>query len=481
MTTPLSVRKSICFFFALVFSVPMLQGQSQPSARRLNVLFIAVDDLNNSLGAYGHPVVKTPSIDRLASRGVRFDRAYCQYPLCNPSRTSLLSGRRPETTRIFSNDTPPRTHLKDIVFLPEYFRRHGYFTARVGKIAHGPFENAVAWDISESASGRAEAQTQNQQRPNQQRRDRERNTPGGLPVQWRATNNNDGQEPDGRTARRIVQLLQQNKDKPFFIAAGFHKPHLPWVAPKKYFDRYPPEKIKLPEEPPEHAQKTPPMARTRNPADDRMSDGQKRQAIAAYYACTSFMDAQVGLLLEAMDRLKLWDNTVVVFFGDHGFHLGEHGGLWRKMSLFEESARVPLIIAAPRIRTGVASPRFAEFVDLYPTLTDLAGLPAPRGMEGISLAPLLENPNRPWKKAAFTVVSRGKVFGRSVRTERYRYTEWGDEKIAELYDHQTDPHEHKNLVDDPAHAKALAEMRQLLKDGWRAALPATSDVKRSAS
>jgi uncharacterized sulfatase len=432
-------------------------------AKRMNVLFIAVDDLNTQLHCYGNALVQSPNIDRLARRGVLFRQAYCQYPLCNPSRTSLLSGRRPETTRIFDNNTPPRTYLKDVVFLPEYFRQHGYFTARVGKIAHGRFEDAVTWDVSENPRGggggakaRAAAPAKGE---------------GAMKLSYLATGNQDADEPDGRTARRVARLLEQNRDKPFFLGAGFHKPHLPFVAPKKYFDLYPPDKITLPENPPAHRAGIPPVALTRTKGDDELSDAEKRQVIAGYHAATSFMDAQVGVLLDALDRLKLSENTVVLLFGDNGFHLNEHG-LWRKMTLFEEAAGVPLIIAVPGKRAGAVCQRVAEFIDIYPTLAELCGLPAPQGMEGVSMTPLLDDPNRAWKKAAFTMVARGRgIFGHSLRTERYRYTEWSDEKTAELYDQQTDPHEYKNLATDPRHAATLAEMRRLMRAGWRGALP----------
>ncbi len=430
--------------------------------RKLNVLFIAVDDLNNSLGCYGHPLVKSPNIDRLAQRGVRFDRAYCQYPLCNPSRTSLLSGRRPDATGIVNNNQPPRTNLQDVIFLPEYFGQNGYFTARVGKVAHGAFEDAVKWDVSENP-GRKPAGGEDQVQQPQE---------GGLKLTWKATDNKDEDEPDGRTARRIAELIAKNKDKPFFIAAGFHKPHLPFVAPKKYFEMYPAEKIELPKEPADVRKDVPPIAFTATAGDEKMTDADKRQAIAAYFACVSFMDAQVGVLLDTMDRLKLWDNTVVVLWGDHGWQLGEHGGLWRKMTLFEESARVPLLVAAPGKKAGVASPRLVELIDLYPTLSELCGLKPAEGQEGTSFVPLLSEPERAWKKAAFTTVARGKnTMGRSIRTERYRYTEWGDEKAAELYDHDKDPQELHNLVKDPAHAETLGEMRRLLKEGYKGALP----------
>lgn len=443
-------------------------AQSRAASAKWNVLLIAVDDLNNRIGCYGDPVVQTPNMDRLASRGVRFDHAYCQYPLCNPSRTSLLSGRRPDTTQIFDNNTPPRTTLKDVVFLPEYFRQHGYFTARVGKVAHGKFEDAVTWDISESAPRRdfAGGPPRNP--------DPAAGQEGGLKLSWLPTDNRDEQEPDGRTARRIVQLMEQNKGKPFFLGAGFHKPHLPWVAPKKYFALYPPEKIQLPDTPADDRNDIPPIALTRTAGDETMTELDKKKAIAAYFAATSFMDAQVGVLLQAMDRLKLWENTVVILFGDHGWHLNDHLGLWRKMTLFEESARAPLIAVAPRKKAGVGCGRLVEFVDIYPTLTELCGLPLPKELEGASFVPLLEDPQRPWKKAAFTAVRRGRVLGRSLRTERYRYTEWESDEVAELYDHETDRHEFRNLARDPTHAGVKEQMKRLLHDGWRAALPGRS-------
>ncbi len=450
-------------------------ARAQQPSRKVNVLLIAVDDLNTALGTYGHPVVKTPNIDRLAARGVRFDRAYCQYPLCNPSRTSVLSGRRPDTTRVFDNTTPPRAHLGDVVLLPEHFKKNGYFTARVGKIAHGAFEKDVKWDVSESRAGApgggaGAGEARRPARAQARAQGGKGQGGGAAAIQWQATNNKDEDEPDGRVARRIAQLLEQNKDKPFFISAGFHKPHLPFVAPKKYFDLYPPEKITLPPGPADDRKDVPEIAFTRGPGDDTLAGDKKRQAIAAYYACVSFMDAQVGVILEAMDRLKLWDNTVVVFWGDHGFHLGEHGGLWRKMTLFEEVDRVPLLVAAPGRKGGVASPRLAELVDLYPTLAELCGLAGPGGLEGTSLVPLLDEPNRPWKQGAFTVVQRAGGLGRSVRTERWRYSEW-PKGGAELYDHQTDLREYTNLANDPKHTGTVAELKRLLSGGWQAALP----------
>lgn len=450
----------------------ILRSQSMRPPRRMNVLFIAVDDLNNRMGCYGDPVVRTPNIDRLASRGVRFDHAHCNYPLCNPSRTSLLSGRRPDTTRIFDNNTPPRTYLGNVVFLPEYFRQNGYFTGRVGKVAHGRFEDALTWDVSESSRPGPGARRAGRKAVDDKPQRKQPVAEGGIKLSWTMTDNKDEDEPDGHTARRIVELMDQHKDGAWFLGAGFHKPHLPWVAPKKYFDMYPPEKIQLPNTPPDDRDDIPPIALTHTAGDDEMTDLDKKKAIAAYHAATSFMDAQVGVLLEALDRRKLWDNTVVLLFGDHGWHLYDHLGLWRKMTVFEEVARAPLIVSAPGMRAGAGCPRLVEFVDIYPSLAELCGLPAAPGLEGTSFVPLLKDPQRQWKKAAFTQVRRGKgIMGRSVRTDRYRYTEWGDENVTELYDHEMDIHEFRNLARDAKASRLQAEMRRVLHSGWKAALP----------
>jgi len=428
-----------------------------------NVLMIAVDDLNNRIGCYGDPIVKTPHIDRLSHRGVRFDHAYCNYPLCNPTRTSLLSGKRPETTRIFNNNVQPRTYLGDAVFLPEYYKAHGYFTARVGKIAHGRFEQYVKWDISESRAGIPLAARRGN--PPDEDNTAAGNAEGGVKLSWTPTNRPDEKEPDGAAARRIAQLITEHKDKPFFIGCGFHKPHLPWVAPRKYFDMYKLDQIKLPNTPANDRDDIPPIALTHTKGDEQMTDDDRRHAILAYHAATTFMDAQLGVVLDTVDRHKLWDNTVVFLFGDHGWHLYDHLQLWRKMTVFEQAAHAPLIVHAPGRKQDAACPRLVEYVDLYPTLTELCGLPPAPGMEGSSFVPLLDNPQRPWKKAAYTMVARGRnSFGRSVRTERYRYTEWDDGKSGvELYDHEVDVNEWTNLAGNAKAAGVQKDMQQLLR------------------
>jgi len=461
--------------------------------KKLNVLFIVSDDLNCSLGCYGDKITQSPNIDRLAARGVRFDRAYCNYPVCNASRTSFLSGRRPETTKVLGNGTEPRITLgPDFKFLPEYFHDHGYFTASIGKISHPTFASAVKWDVQSDAQrgqdegdeetpaaktkakagdGKAklDAAAKLKRREAKAAQAAAKAAPGGeVPFGWQATSNDDADEPDGITARRVVKLLEQHKDGPFFIAAGFHKPHVPHTAPKKYFELYDAAKMPLPQEP-EHAKYIPQIAHPPKYFPE-LKPQQEQAIIQHYHAATTFMDAQVGLLLDTLDRLKLWDNTVVVFLGDHGWHLGEHDGFWAKMSLMEQSARAPLIIYAPGKKSNVAIPRLAEFVDLYPTLTDLCGLPLPAGLEGISLSPLLDDPSRSWKKAVFTVVSRPGGLGRAVRTETHTLLVWPNGS-EQLYDHARDPNEYENLAADTRLKQTADSLRELLSAGWRAALP----------
>jgi iduronate 2-sulfatase len=474
MSTGLSRRDLLKLPAAAPF---LLHGASG----RPNVLMIACDDLNTRIGCWGDPVAKTPNIDRLAARGMRFERAYCHYPLCNPSRTSLLSGLRPDTTKVLNNTTPPRTTIGNVTFLPEWFGQDGYFTAKIGKVAHGAFEDAVKWDISRPATPGPNAKRE----PGGQKKGKngkQVGEEGGIKLSWTHTDNKDEDEPDGHTARTIVEIMEQNLagkagaggGKPFFLGAGFHKPHLPWVAPKRYFDMYPPEQIHLPDTPANDRDDIPPIALTHTAGDDLLTDLDKKKCIASYHACTTFLDAQIGVLLDALDRNKLWDNTVVILWADHGWHLDEHLGLWRKMTVFEEASHVPLIVAAPGMQRGAVCRRLAEWTDIYPTMTQLCGLANPPGLEGISLVPLLKDPARPWKKAAATVVKHRDVLGRSVRTERYRYTEWGSPQVAELYDHEQDPYEFTNLAMDSKSATLRQDLRRfLVPGGWKAALPST--------
>ena len=454
------------------------------AASRYNVLFIAIDDLNVSLGCYEHPLVKSPNIDRLAARGVRFDRAYCQYPLCNPTRCSLLSGLRPDTSRIYDNATPIRKPFPDIVTLPQMFKNQGYFSARVGKIYHYGVPGQIG------TSGMDDPPSWNQfVNPRGRDKDDEADvinfTPDrglGSSLSWMEANGADGEQTDGKVAAEAIRLLEERGDKPLFLAVGFYRPHVPDIATKPYFDMYPLEKVTLPKEPPGHIANIPPAALTTRPLNYGLPEEKLRLFKRAYLASVSFVDAQVGKVLDALERLKLADNTIVVLWGDHGWSLGEHGQ-WQKRLLFEEVARVPFIIALPKARVTGVSPRTVEFVDIYPTLADLCGLTPPLNLEGRSLRPLLENPKAHWTKPAITQVVRNEggrhYMGYSVRTERWRYSEWnGGAAGAELYDHEADPHEYQNLAKDPKYASQVAELKALLPKAKATDLSARAGKKK---
>lgn len=440
-------------------------------AKKPNVLLLICDDLNNSLGCYGHAEAKSPNIDKLAAKGVRFDRAYCQFPLCNPSRASFLTGRQPETTRSLDNGTHFRKAIPDVVTMPQAFQKAGYYVARVGKLYHygvpgqigtDGFDDKPSWLEVVNPRGRDKDDEDMVIQLHNQRK-----SMGGS-LSYLSAVGTDEEQTDGKGAAAAIRLLEQHKDKPFFLGCGFYRPHVPCVAPKRYFDMHPLERMALPKEPAGHMDAVPPAALTVRPPNYGLKDSQLKEFLQAYHASVTFVDAQVGKVLDALGRLKLADNTIVVFISDHGWLLGEHGH-WQKMSLFEESARVPMIVYVPKGNgNGKVSPRTVELLDLYPTLADLCGIPAP-GTQGKSLRPLLDDPRAEWKKPAYTVVSRGAYakgtgfLGRSIRTERWRYTEWDEgKKGAELYDHDADPKEYKNLAKDAKYQDVAAEMKKLL-------------------
>ena len=467
---------------------------STASAARPNVLFIAVDDLRPELGCYGRSV-QSPNIDRLARDGTLFERAYVQCALCMPSRVSVLTGRRPDTTGVVDFSVRFRDVLGDVVTLPQHFKNNGYHAAALGKIFHR--DDPISWSEPLWRSNRPEYHSEfGKQVIAWTKEDHRRLTyvwdlgdgiektkrPGGLP--WEAPQVADNALRDGHIADAAIAKLTELKDKPFFLAVGFHKPHLPFIAPKKYFDQYDPDSIALATNP--FPPRDAPKFATYNWNDLRhyygipdvgpVSDRQARELKHAYLACVSFTDAQVGRLLRTLNSLGLADNTIVLLWGDHGWQLGEHG-MWDKHSNFETSTHAPLIVRVPGQQPG-RTRALVELVDIYPTLCELCDLTLDDGLEGDSFAPLIRDPNVPWKSAAFSQYQRvipgyGNVargMGYSMRTDRYRFTEWvvpGTDFFAyELYDHQSDPDENVNLAASADQQPLVAQLKAKLRRGW---------------
>ncbi len=455
------------------------------AADRCNVLFIAADDLRNDLAVYGHPLVKTPHLDRLAARGVTFNRAYCQQALCNPSRTSLMTGRRPDTLGIWDLPKHFREVDPNIVTLPQHFKNNGYFTQNIGKVYHNWRQEIQGDPQSWSVPAKLHFNTHYADKP-QVDGELPRNFAifPRTPNRWRTEILDVPDEAyfDGRVSRLAVEALKQRAaaDQPFFLAVGYWNPHLPFNPPKKYWDLYDPadfapaENSQPPENCPEIALHNGRELLGTGKGRQELTREQNIELLRGYLAGISFLDAQVGRLLDELDRQKLTDSTVVVFWSDHGFHLGEHS-LWCKTSNFELDARVPLIIAPPDCSSaGAKTDSFAELLDLYPTLAELCDLPKPAGTEGTSLVPVVRDPETSVKPAAWTqhprpayVKDKPEVMGVSVRTDRYRYTEWrdfstGDVVAAELYDHDSDPDENHNVVASPPDAAAFVTAKRLL-------------------
>lgn len=448
----------------------------------LNVLFIAVDDLNVRLGCYGVPHIRTPHIDALADRGVRFDRAYCQYPSCGPSRTSVLTGLRPQSTGVLNNRTHFRDTLPTAVTLPQWFRQHGYVTARVGKIFHqnnptdigtSGLDDPLSWDEVINPRGRDKDEehlltvyTPELPLPDQ--------------MAFLAAEGLDSEQTDGKVADATMGLIRKHHGRPFFFAAGFYRPHLPSIAPKKYFELYDLDRTPLPALPTRYRERVPPAALASTPRwpNFGVSQLQARECILAYEATISFVDAQIGRLIDALDELNLTNRTVIVLWSDHGYHLGEHG-LWRKNSLFEESCRAPLIIQSPGSRQGGVCPAPVELVDIFPTVCEAAGIGLPERLEGLSLMQQLHEPSAARNRPAFSEVHFQDVPGRSIRTTDWRYTEWGPQGVdgSELYDHHRDPLEMNNLAGDPAYSRERDQLRHELRMHFASQEPAEKNLR----
>ena len=452
---------------AAVFTTGLLPNLSAKVTGQYNVLFIIVDDLRPLLGCYGHPEMHTPNIDALAKRGTLFNRAYCQYPLCNPSRSSIVTGLRPDTTSVLDNSADFRQHLPAAVTLPQHFKAHGYHTQGIAKIYH-VYErqnNLDEWSVRSWGPRSSSID--------------EATTPS-----WQALDVADHELREGRTANKVVEVLEQIQSKRFFLAVGFLRPHLPYNAPRKYYDLYNSQNFNIPANvsTPKDA---PRLARTYWPEikgyqdfpseTTAVSDAKLLELIRAYAASISYVDALIGRIFEQMDALRLTQNTVVVFVGDHGYHLGEHR-TWSKDTLFEVALRTPMLISVPGQQPN-RTEALTELVDIYPTLCDACQLPIPPQLEGLSLMPVIAQPERSWKTAAFSQRRRNTVDGYSMRTERYRYTEWGNngDLGQELYDYHVDPDETVNIAYLPENSELVAQLSEQLRAGWRAALPDTSE------
>ena len=480
---------SQAILFCTVIGTCLACGPVQGSeVNRPNILFIAVDDLAPSLHCYGDLVARTPHIDKLAASGVRFDRAYNQLPLCNPTRASVMTGMRPDTIKVYDLDRHFREEVPDAVTLSQLFMRNGWWAGRVGKIYHynvpasigtDGFDDPPSWQQTVNPKGRDktdEALIFNA----------EPHRKISAALSWLAAEGTDEEQTDGMITTEAIKLMAVRKNEPFFLGVGFFRPHTPYVAPKKYFEMYPLKDMRLPYAPKDDRDDIPTAAFAHNcPVPHYgLAELTLRKALQAYYATISFVDAQVGRLMTALDDLNLTKNTIVVLWSDHGYHLGEHNGIWQKRTLFEQSARSPLIIRAPGMKgNGTATTRIVEFVDIYPTLTELAGLKNPQGLEGRSLKPLLQDPLTEWNGTAITQVLRPAdqrlpepVMGRSIRTSRWRYSDWAEgEAGVELYDHASDPMEFSNLALQPnADTKAVMKrLRKLLEQKASGKVPTT--------
>jgi arylsulfatase A-like enzyme len=511
--------KNIFILFLICTSAGLLtKCSTSDESNPPNILFIAVDDLRPELGCYGNEYVKSPNIDRLAENGIVFTQSYCQSAVCNPSRASLLTGLRPDRIKVWDLRTDFRDNTPDVITLPQHFKNNGYNTVGIGKIYHNTLPDSLSWSEpklhiqgypfdpdavyrNEKNVAALEKRKQKIIAEGKEQRYIDRIGEWYLKdVAYEIVDASDDVYFDGAQTDVAIEKIEElsNKEKPFFFAIGFYRPHLPFNVPIKYWDMYKRENIPLAEN--DYVPKDAPLMAINNlrelrgytdfktipfPGDGQLNEDQTRALKHGYLASVSYIDAQVGKLINKLKELRIDDNTIIVLWGDHGWKLGEHAS-WCKMTNYEIDTKVPLIYSTPQLRgKSIKSKRLIEFVDVYPTLCELAGISIPETLEGISSVPLFENPDRSWKKAAFSQFLREGIWiapdgieymGYSIRTEEYRYTEWvnweSNELAAiELYDHTKDPHENINIAELEGNKSIIKELAESLKLGWRVALP----------
>jgi len=467
----------VIFVLAGIFAVPgVVSAKSKP-----NVLFIICDDLNNDMGMYGHPMVKTPNLDRLAGEGIRFNNTYCQYPLCGPSRASFMTGLYPDQTGIVRNAIYLRQALPDVVSMSQHFINNGYAAIRIGKIYH----YNVPADIGKDGHDDPASWTEKHNFYGRDKKDEDKVftlVPGkyGGTLSWLSADGTDDEQTDGMGANKAVDILKKyaKNKKPFFLAMGLFRPHTPYVAPHKYFNMYDRKLIRVPSVPSKYYETIPEAARywlLRKKDQVNLPKETAKKAIQAYYASISFADAQIGKILRTLDETGLRDNTIILFTSDHGYHMGEHG-TYQKTTLFENAARVPLIISAPGMSRGKTTDSLVEMVDFYPTLVALAGLKTPKHLVGKSLVPILKDPAHTVRDSALTKLGEGF----SIRTARYRITGWGKdgEDGYELYDTKTDPGEMKNLAGQKKYKKTFENLKKVLSQRISESKTKPSGVKQ---
>ena len=498
-------RLTAWFFSVCAMSLALQAAE----AKRYNVLFIAVDDLRPEFGAYGSKIVKSPNLDALAARGMVFNRAYCQQAVCSPSRSSLLTGTRPDTTKVYDLVTHFRKAIPDVVTLPQHFKNNGYFVQGMGKLYHVGYDDPQSWSVpwqnpksptygikENNEIGQRNAAVDEDDAKKEGKKEKAKGKakgatpPNSRGPAYESSDVTDNTFHDGALADMAIKTLRDLKDKkqPFWLGVGFIRPHLPFVSPKKYWDMYDPKEIELAPNPfrpkgsPDYAvQAGGEMRAYKGIPQGHIPDDLARNLKHGYYAAISYMDAQVGRVVAELEKLGLRDDTIIILWGDHGWKLGEHDA-WCKHTNVELDTHAPLIISVPGMKhAGKKTDALVEFVDIYPSLAELCGLSLPKHLEGVSFAPVLQDPNRAWKTAAFSQYPRGnqgkQLMGYTMRTDRYRLTRWvgrndhSEVDAVELFDEKLDPMENTNIANDPKNAKLLSELTGQWQKGWQGAKP----------
>lgn len=468
---------------ALVFALSC--GSVALAKNPKNVLVFFIDDLRPELACYGHSSISSPNIDALAARGILFERAYCQQAICAPSRASFMAGQYPNTLGIFGLGSPLRKTLPDVMSMPRYFQARGYRTSSFGKVYHHQNDDQQFWTDLPAQSSEKYASVETNQKIKKLKKEARRRGITGVKAfgitqgpSVEVADVDDAMYKDGAVADQVVQALGRRGKKPFFMCVGFAKPHLPFAAPKKYWDLYQRDQFEVPAR--GLPDQTPQLAVTNwgelraysdIPQKGPLTDEKTRELMHGYAACVSFSDAQVGKVMAELDRLGLRDDTIVVLWGDHGYKIGEYG-LWCKHSNLEIDTRVPFIVSVPGLPQGKRSDALVEMIDVFPTLAELTGGEVPASCEGKSLGSFLASPSDSFRDYVLSQYPHGGSMGYSIRNERWRYTQWlnlksGKTTETELYDHSKSPLADRNEAQDPQHKKLIAELSEKLNAAGR--------------